>query len=254
MSAAGSAEVQFTERPGGERLAFRQVEGAGPTLVFLPGYKSDMAGSKATMLFDRAADAGRAALLFDYAGCGASGGAFEDQTLESFLADTLHVIGERTQGALILVGSSMGGWLMLLAALALGPRVAGIVGIAAAPDFTRWGFTPEQVAQFERGETVYEANEYGPEPTPTTAAFWRSGEANLLLDGPIAIDCPVRLLHGQCDADVPHPISLKLAAALRSDDVQTVLVKNGDHRLSRESDLRLLAATVDRLYEDIAAS
>ncbi|WP_420606929.1 alpha/beta hydrolase [Novosphingopyxis sp.] len=254
------SEISFLTRPGGARLAYQKAErreaaGAGPTLVFLPGYKSDMAGSKATMLFDEAAVRGRAALLFDYAGCGASGGAFEEQTLESWCDDALFLIDELTDGPLLLAGSSMGGWLMLLAALALierdgGDRVAGLVGIAAAPDFTDWGFDEAQRALLATGETLYEDSDYGLEPTPTAAAFWRSGQANLLLNDKIAIDCPVRLLHGQADADVPHETSLRLAAALRSADVQTLLIKDGDHRLSRGADLALLAATVDRLIED----
>ncbi len=249
-----TGESRFLTRRGGERLAYRKVNGSGPTLVFLPGYKSDMAGSKASLLFDHAADTGRAALLFDYAGCGESGGNFEAQTLETWRADALFLIGERTDGPLLLVGSSMGGWLMLLVALALGERVSGMVGIAAAPDFTDWGFDEAQRALLATGETLYEHGDYGPEPTPTTAAFWRSGQANLLLanlqlDGEIAIDCPVRLLHGQADADVPYEISLRLAVALRSADVQTLLVKDGDHRLSRGPDLALLVATLDRLIE-----
>lgn len=253
MSAAESG-VRFAVRPGGERLAFRKTAGAGPTLVFLPGYKSDMGGSKATMLFDHAVRHGRAALLLDYAGCGDSGGAFETQTLEGWRDDALFLIGEQTEGPLLLVGSSMGGWLMLLVALALidrdGPgRVAALVGIAAAPDFTDWGFDDAQRAQMAAGETLYEANDYGPEPTPTTAAFWASGQRNLLLDVAIAIDCPVRLLQGQNDTDVPFAAALRLADALRSADVQTLLVKDGDHRLSREPDLDLLCVTVDRLIE-----
>lgn len=245
------SETRFTQRPGGERLAFRKVEGRGPTLVFLPGYKSDMTGSKATMLFDDAAANGRAALLLDYAGCGASGGDFEAQTLDSWRDDALFLIGEQTDGPLLLAGSSMGGWLMLLVALALQERVTGIVGIAAAPDFTDWGFDDAQRALLATGETLYEHSDYGPEPTPTTAALWRSGQANLLLGGTIAIDCPVRLIHGQDDADVPHETALRLAAALRSADVQTLLVKDGNHRLSRASDLELLRAAIARLTEDV---
>ncbi len=262
-----AAPVRFSRRPGGERLAYRKTEGRGPTLVFLPGYRSDMAGGKAAMLFDRAAERGRAALLLDYAGCGQSGGAFTAQTLESWRDDALFLIGEQTCGPLLIVGSSMGGWLMLLTALALierggHGRIAGLVGIAAAPDFTQWGFGETQRALLARGETLYEASDYSPEPTPTTAAFWASGQANLLLGGAmdgqmdgqmdvasIAIDAPVRLLQGQADTDVPFAAALRLADALRSADVQTLLIKDGDHRLSRPQDLALIAATVDRLFE-----
>src|SRR5690606_12762818 len=147
----------------------------------------------------------------------------------------------------ILVGSSMGGWLMLLAGQALGERLAGLVGIAAAPDFTDWGFDDSQKEQLRAGETIYQANPYGPEPTPTHALFWQGGETQRVLGGEIALDCPVRLLHGQEDADVPPQISLDLAAAVRSPDVQVTLIKGGDHRLSRDGDIALLIRTVEAL-------
>ena len=127
---------------------------------------------------------------------------------------------------------------------ALGGRLAGLVGIAPAPDFTRWGFTDAQRAEILAKGVHFEHNPYGPEPTPTYSGLYESGEASLMLDRQIAIDCPVRLLHGQADADVPWEISLKLAEALRSDDVRVTLVKDGDHRLSREADIALLLATV----------
>jgi pimeloyl-ACP methyl ester carboxylesterase len=145
----------------------------------------------------------------------------------------------------LFIGSSMGGWLMLLVALALPPeRRAGLIGIAAAPDFTDWGFDAGQKATLAAGETIHEDNPYGPEPTPTHAGFWQDGEANWLLDGGIAIDCPVRLLHGQADTDVPWDISPRLAAALRSAAVQVTLIKDGDHRLSRDADIALLLRTL----------
>lgn len=243
------SEVQFLERLGQPRLAYRSTSGEGTALVFLPGYMSDMEGGKATALFDRARETGRPALLLDYSGCGQSGGDFADGTLDLWRDEVLalidHVFPDRP---IILVGSSMGGWLMLLVALSLPERVEALVGIAAAPDFTRWGFDEAQRTKLAAGETIFEDNPYGPEPTPTHAAFWRSGEANLLLDGEIALDCPVRLLHGQCDPDVPWEISLKLAAALRSSDVQTLLIKDGDHRLSRDADISRIVATVDDLF------
>jgi pimeloyl-ACP methyl ester carboxylesterase len=141
----------------------------------------------------------------------------------------------------------MGGWLMLLVGMALGERLAGLVGIAPAPDFTEWGYRAEQQAMLSRGETVLEDNPYGPEPTPTHAGLWADGQANRLLGGEIALTCPVRLLHGQADADVPWEISVRLAAALRSADVQVALIKDGDHRLSREADIALLLGTVAAL-------
>ena len=150
-------------------------------------------------------------------------------------------------GPVVLIGSSMGGWLMLLVALARPERVAALVGIAAAPDFTDWGFTAAEQARLAAGETLHADNPYGPEPTPTHALFWADGQAQRLLDGPIAVDCPVRLLHGQADPDVPWELSLRLAAALRSAEVQVQLIKDGDHRLSRDADVALLLQTLAAL-------
>ena len=241
------SEPQFHEMPDGRRIAFRHSAGSGPTLVFLPGYMSDMLGGKATALAEWAAAHGRACLLLDYSGCGESAGEFSDGSLGRWQEEAASLIEERVNGPVVLVGSSMGGWLMLLLARELGTKVSGLIGIAAAPDFTEWGFSADQKALLERGETVLEENLYGPEPTPTYAAFWRDGQARRLLESEIAIDCPVRLLHGQDDPDVPPEISLRLAAALRSQDVQVTLVKAGDHRLSRDGDIALLLRTVAAL-------
>lgn len=234
------SDTRFHEMPDGRRIAFRKVDGAGPTLIFLPGYMSDMAGGKATAVFDWARANGRACLLLDYSGCGESGGDFANGTLSRWRDEVLAVAEAQTTGPVVLIGSSMGGWLMLLAGLALGPQLAGLVGIAAAPDFTDWGYGEAQKATLAAGATVFEDNPYGPDATPTHARFWQDGEANRLLDDQIVLACPVRLLHGQADTDVPWEISLRLAAALRSDDVQVTLIKDGDHRLSREGDIALL--------------
>lgn len=236
--------TQFHAMPDGRRIAYRHTPGTGPALVFLPGYMSDMAGSKATALFDWAVAEGRECLLLDYSGCGESAGSFAEGTLSRWREEVLALIESRLSGPLVLIGSSMGGWLMLLVARALGTRVAGLVGIAAAPDFTEWGYGDEQQAQLAAGETLLADNPYGPDPTPTYAAFWADGQAQRLLAEEIPIDCPVRLLHGQDDTDVPPDISLRLSAALSSQDVQVALVKGGDHRLSRESDIALLLRTV----------
>jgi len=239
--------IDTLEREG-VPLAYRHRKGRGPTLIFLPGYASDMAGSKAGALDSWAEREGRAMLRFDYAGCGMSGGDFEAQTLEGWRGDVLAMI-DSVADPVVLVGSSMGGWLMLLAALARPGRVAALVGIAAAPDFTSWGFSAEEKDRIRRDGRLEQPNPYGEAPTLTTRAFWESGEALLLPEGEIAIDCPVRLLHGQADADVPWTLSLDLARRLRSADVQALLVKDGDHRLSREPDLALLVATLSTLME-----
>jgi pimeloyl-ACP methyl ester carboxylesterase len=240
-------ETGFHTLADGRRIAFRHVGGAGPAVVFLPGYLSDMAGSKATALIDWAAANGRACLLFDYSGCGESPGDFADGTLSRWSEEAIALIGALTTGPIVLVGSSMGGWLMLLVARELGARLAGLVGIAAAPDFTDWGYDDEQKARLVRGETLLLDNPYGPDPTPVHPGFWADGQAQRQLGGKIPIACPVRLLHGQEDGNVPSDISLKLAAALRSQDVQVTLVKGGDHRLSREQEIALLLRTVGSL-------
>jgi pimeloyl-ACP methyl ester carboxylesterase len=232
-----------------QRLAFRRRAGRGPTLVFLPGYMSDMEGGKACALDAWAGTHGRAMIRFDYAGCGVSDGDFEAQTLAGWRDDVLAVIDGLAGGPVVLAGSSMGGWLMLLAALARPERVAGLVGIAAAPDFTEWGYTPEQKNRILEDGRLELPSPYGDRPEVTTRAFWESGQALRLLDAPVALACPVRLLHGLADADVPWRISLRLMEQLRSADVQASLVKDGDHRLSRDGDIALLVATVERLLE-----
>ena len=240
-------DPHFHALPDGRRLAFRHTAGTGSTLVFLPGYMSDMAGSKACAVFDWAAAQGRSCLLLDYSGCGESDGDFADGTLTRWRDEVLTLIDALAPGPVVLIGSSMGGWLMLLVGLALGDRLAGLIGIAAAPDFTDWGYDADQQAVLARGETVFEDNPYGPEPTPTHAPFWADGQAQRLLNRPIASNCPVRLLHGQRDADVPWELALTLAEQLHSDDVQVTLIKDGDHRLSRDADIALLLRTLESL-------
>ena len=243
------SEAQFYTLLDGRRLAFRYNPGTGPALVFLPGYLSDMAGSKAAAVFDWAKAQGRACLLLDYSGCGESGGDFAEGTLSRWRDEVLALINAQCLGPVVLLGSSMGGWLMLLVALAIPERVTGMVGIAAAPDFTDWGFSADEKATIEsKGRLVRPLSpDYDGEPMSTSLAFWQSGQANRVLDDEIAVTCPVRLLHGQQDADVPWQVALRLAQALRSADVQVTLVKDGDHRLSRPSDITLLLRTIAAL-------
>jgi pimeloyl-ACP methyl ester carboxylesterase len=240
-------EAGFHSLLDGRRIAFRHAAGPGPTIVFLPGYMSDMAGSKATALFDWAERNRKACLLLDYSGCGQSEGDFADGTLTRWCEEIVALVEARVEGRLILVGSSMGGWLMLLAARQLGARVSALVGIAAAPDFTDWSFDVAQKGQLAAGGLLRLVNPYGAEPTPVHPLFWADAQRQRLLDRPIAFDGPVRLLHGQEDGDVPPEISLRLAAVLRSQDVQVTLIKGGDHRLSRPQDIDLLLRTVAAL-------
>ncbi|KKC26494.1 alpha/beta hydrolase [Sphingomonas sp. SRS2] len=240
----------YLARPDKPALAYRYRPGRGPTILFLPGYRSDMEGDKATAIDAWAAREGRAMLRLDYSGCGVSEGTFADHTLADWRDDALAAIDAFAGGGpLLLVGSSMGGWLALLVALALPGRVQAIVGIAAAPDFTEWGFSDDVVALLRREGKIEEPSDYSDEPYLTTYGFWESGQANLLLDGEIAFDGPVRLLHGQLDETVPVSVALRLGRALRSADVQTILVKEGDHRLSRPGDIALLIATIAALME-----
>ena len=244
----------YLTRPDKPALAYRFRPGRAPAIVFLPGYMSDMEGEKATALDAWAGREGRAMLRLDYSGCGASEGRFADHTLADWRDDVIDAIRAfAPAGPLILVGSSMGGWLALLVALQLGARVQAIVGIAAAPDFTDWGFSEDVVALLREEAKVARPSDYSDEPYVTTLAFWESGQANRVLGGgehgEIAYDGPVRLLQGQLDETVPVSIALRLSRALRSADVQTIRVKDGDHRLSRPGDIALLLATVAQLMD-----
>jgi pimeloyl-ACP methyl ester carboxylesterase len=239
-------------RGDGVALAWARIAGRSPTLVFLPGFRSDMTGDKATSLADFARDQGLGILRFDYAGHGASDGAFTDGTIGEWAADARLVIDCLTSGPLILVGSSMGGWIALLTALARPGRVAGLVGIAAAPDFTQrlmWdAMAPAERAALTRDGVLFMPSQYG-DPTPITMRLIEDGARHHVLDGPIALRCPVRLLHGQADPDVPWELALTIAERVRSDDVRVILVKDGDHRLSRPADLALLRQVVKALVD-----
>lgn len=251
MNDLPAAPPALFTRPDGLRLAYRQRPGSGPAIVFLPGYMSDMDGGKATALDAWAAREGRAMLRLDYAGCGSSEGRFVDGTLASWRDDVLLLLDALMQGPVIIVGSSMGGWLALLVALARPDRVKALVGIAAAPDFTHWGFTDADKALLQTEGRIEEPTPYDDQPYVTTLGFWQSGQALLLLEDEIGIDCPVRLLHGQEDSDVPWQVSTQMAGRLRSSDVQTLLIKDGDHRLSRDGDIALLIHTVATLLDSL---
>lgn len=243
-------------RPDGTRLVYdrlpAQADNLQPGIVFLCGFGSDREGSKALFLEQQARQSGQAFVRFDYSGHGESDGDFKDGTISAWAADTLAVIDELTQGPQILVGSSMGGWLMLLAALARKDRIAGLIGIAAAPDFTRrlqWPkLSPEQQATVEAQGFVQVPSNYEDDYIFTKALF-DDGDANLLLDGggAIDIDVPLILLHGQEDADVPVEISMEIARQVTSDDVVIELVKSADHRFSGPDELARLARAVETM-------
>ena len=239
------------DRGDGVELAWSKLDGRGPTVVFLPGYRSDMTGDKATALATFCAAHGHAMLRFDYSGHGSSGGRFEDGTIGVWTEDTLVAIDRLTEGEkLILVGSSMGGWIALLCALARRDRIAALVGIAAAADFTEalmWqALSFEQRARLMQHGIIHVPSQYG-DPTPITRALIEDGRNRLLLSAPIELDCPVRLLQGQADPDVPWEMALRIAEQVTSADVEVTLVKDGDHRLSRPQDLALLQRTVGAL-------
>ncbi|AAV89388.1 alpha/beta hydrolase fold protein [Zymomonas mobilis subsp. mobilis ZM4 = ATCC 31821] len=243
----------FIKSAHGKQLSYHKLEGSGSTIVFLPGYMSDMHGSKAIALGAWAAEKKRSCLRFDYSGCGESEGDFQDGTLTEWLEDCLSVIDQLTEGRLILVGSSMGGWLMLLAALRRPERIAGLVGLAAAPDFTEWGFSEKEKAIIEQqGKLVIPVDDAGNEVF-VTRAFWESGQKNLLMTQKIDIQCPVRLIQGQKDTEVPWQNALMLSEKLASDNIRVTMVKDADHRLSRSSDIHLIINTLSELLAEIPA-
>jgi pimeloyl-ACP methyl ester carboxylesterase len=227
-----SSEPLFID-VAGRRIAYRLREGVGPVLVFLPGYASDMEGIKALALDAFAEKRGVALLRLDYSGTGSSGGRFGDGTIALWLEEALAAIDQVTQGPLIIVGSSMGGWIALHLSLLRPERVRALVGIAAAPDFTDWGFGDGQAAERQG----------------IARGFWESGQRHRLLGGEIAIDCPVRLIHGERDEEVPLDIAFRTLRQLRSADVQLQVVKGGGHRLSEPHEIAAILSTVAALLE-----
>ncbi len=243
-------------RPDGTRLVYRRLEpnpdNSAPGLVFLCGFGSDMEGSKALYLEEQARMRGQAFVRFDYSGHGQSDGNFSDGTITRWAEDSIAMIDEVTQGPQILIGSSMGGWLMLLAALARPERVVGLIGIAAAPDFTKRMQWPkltaeQQAAVMEQGFVRVPSN-YEDDYIFTRELF-EDGARNLLLDDEIALSLPVILLQGQRDLDVPEETAFEIARQLRSDDVTIELVKAADHRFSGPEELKRLALAVHTMTE-----
>jgi pimeloyl-ACP methyl ester carboxylesterase len=248
---SGNDRVQRLARPDGNTVAYARSAGREPTVVFLGGFRSDMTGTKAMALEAWAQRSGHAYLRFDYLGHGQSSGRFEDGTIGRWLDDSLAAIDQLTTGRLVLVGSSMGGWLSLLAARARPQRLAGLVLIAAAPDFTERmllkGLSPGDRAALEHDGRLERPSQYSPEPSVFTWKLIEEGRKHLLLDSRLELPCPVRLLHGQSDPDVPWEYSLQIARHLEAPEVITTFIKGGDHRLSTPADIARLIATVEEL-------
>ena len=240
--------TEFLDGPQGRRIAFERQAGQGPGVVFLGGFKSDMRGSKAEHLAQWAAHEGRAFLRFDYSGHGESSGDFEDGCIGDWAADAMAAVTALTDGPQVLVGSSMGGWISLLVARAMPERVAGLVGIAAAPDFTEDGYwaaaTPAQREALLRDGRWELPSEYSDAPYVITRHLIEDGRNHLVLRTPLDLPFPVRLLQGTADADVPMDWALRLLDHAKSPDLRLTLVKGADHRFSTPECLGLIEAAI----------
>lgn len=238
--------VSFLTRPSAPAIAYQKEEArnAGlPTIVFFTGFRSDMKGTKAAFLANMCQKTGQGYIRFDYRGHGASGGRFEEGTITLWLEDALAVIDELTRGPLILVGSSMGGWIALLAARERKDRVYGLVGLAAAPDFTRdikVRMNDDQRKILERDGRFFLNSDYAPDPHPITNRLLQDGEKHCLLDQRIDLECPLRLVHGMKDSDVPWKTADRIAEAWTGSDKKVYIQAESDHRLSSDDDLALL--------------
>lgn len=249
--------VRFLARPGGASLAYFRLEGKSPGLMFLGGFRSDMSGTKARALESHCRSVGRAYVRFDYGGHGESSGRFEEGTIGAWAEDAIAVLDHVAQGPQVLVGSSMGGWIMLLAALARPARVTGLVGVAAAPDFTedlmRDRLTDAmREALRERGYFMRESDD-GEAPYRITRKLLEEGANHLLLRDAVRLARPVRLIHGMRDGSVPWEASLRLANAIEGDDVRLTLIKDGEHRLSRPADIALIVSAAEGLARERGA-
>ena len=250
MSETATTETWGYLEQGGERLAWRRVAGAGPTVVWLGGFRSDMSGTKAQALSDWAQANDRGYLRFDYFAHGESSGDFLQGTITRWRLDALAMIDEMTEGPLVLVGSSMGGWLACLAALARPARVAGMVLIAPAADFTEalmWaGMDAAARRAVEQDGVWLRPSDYG-DPYPISRALIEDGRRWSILPGPVGITAPVRILQGGADPDVPWRHALALAEAIEAKDLVFTLIRDGDHRLSRVEDIARLIAAVEEV-------
>ena len=242
--------LEYLDSLTGRRIAYRQLQGARPGIVFLGGFRSDMEGTKAVHLEQAARGQGRAFLRFDYSGHGASSGTFEEGCIGDWAADALAVIDALTTGPQVLVGSSMGGWISLLAARAMLRRVAGLVTIAAAPDFTEdsmWdGFDAAQRAELARDGVVHLPSDYG-DPYPITRRLIEDGRNNLVLRAPLSLPFPVRFLQGSADRDVNVSVAMRLLDHATGPDMRLTIVKDADHRFSDVPCLDLITDAIDEV-------
>jgi len=247
-----SDEVRYLAREDGERIAYVRSPGKGPGVLFCGGFKSDMTGSKALFLEALCRRQGRAFVRFDYFGHGQASGEFLDGTIGRWRADALAVFDQLTDGPQCLVGSSMGGWIALLLGLARQQRVGAILGIAPAADFTEtlvWQkLSSAEQARFVTEGQLVEPSEYDDEPYLITYKLVEEGRQHLVLPRAGQISCPVRVIQGMRDADVPWQTALELTEALGGQDVELTLVKSGDHRLSSPEDLARMAVVLEQLF------
>lgn len=241
----------FLTTPEGRRLACHRSAGDSPGVVFLGGFMSDMEGTKAVHLERWAQASGRAFLRFDYSGHGQSAGAFAEGCIGDWAADARHAITSLTEGPQVLVGSSMGGWIALLLARTIPERVAGLVGIAAAPDFTEdsmWaGFTAAQRAAIMAQGRIEIPSAYADSPYTITRRLIEDGRENLVLRAPLRLPFPVRLLQGTADADVALSVPLRLIEHAEGPDIRLTLVKGADHRFSGPADLALIETAISEV-------
>lgn len=251
MNSDPASNPSILTREDGATIAYHRQDGRAPGVVFMGGFMSDMNGTKAASLDAFCRARGRAFLRFDYFGHGRSSGEFSEATVGRWKDDALCVLDNLTAGPQVLVGSSLGGWIMLLAALARPARVKALIGVASAPDATEdlmWNrFPPELRATILRDGQARIPSAYGAEGYLITRKLIEDGRRHRVMGKPIPVSCPVRLLHGMRDEDVPYQVSIDLAANLESEDVRVELVKDGNHRLSRDQDLALLARTLESL-------
>ena len=246
---------EYFDSPHGTRIAYHQLKGSNPGVIFLGGFMSDMDGGKALALEEHCRKAGRSFIRFDYQGHGASSGSFADGTIGLWTKDALAVIDYLTQGPQILVGSSMGGWTSLLCAKARPGRVKAFIGIAAAPDFTGRMWCDE-LDEAQRQTILHDGlvkvpTDYGPEPYILTKALFDDGHKNRVVHETLHTDIPMRLIQGTDDPDVPWQTALHIADMVKSEDVEVILVPGGDHRLSEPNDLKRLIRIVEELADQI---